>query len=72
MSHIPHRDRGFVSIGALAADCLARIGQHQGRVDRPRPTPGIGRTNEPVLGAGVRHGADTAGAAVLAGGDLDA
>lgn len=39
MSHIPDRDRGFVSIGALAADCLARIGQHRGRVDRPWPVP---------------------------------
>ena len=72
MSHVPDRDRGFVSIGALAADCLAQIGQHHGRVDRPRPAPGIGRTNEPVLGAGVRHDADTAGAAVVAGGDPDA
>lgn len=72
MSHIPDRDRGFVSIGALAADCLARIGQHHGRVDRPGPASGIGKTNESVLGAGGRHGADTAGTAVLAGGDPDA
>jgi len=66
MSHVPDRDRGFVSIGALAADCLARTEQHHGRVDGPRPASGIGK--EPPLGAGVRHGADTAGAAVLAGG----
>jgi hypothetical protein len=72
MSHIPDRDRGFVSIGALAAACLARIEQHQGRVDRPRPASGIAKTKAPVLGAGARHGADTAGAAVLAGGDPDA
>jgi len=72
MSHIPDRDRGFVSMGALAAAYLARIEQHRGRVDPPWPASGIGKTKAPVLGAGVRHGADTAGAAVLAGGDPDA